>query len=146
VADVPGLSKDDIKVQVGAWVRGQAGSQAAGSVKTLTAATASSTSACLACMPAPLCADPSTNIPAPPPLAPRPPACHLQVSPDRVLTISGERKSEHQEGSEAEGNLRVERSYGSFMRRFRLPENVDVEGARGGVGWGGVKGGRVPAS
>ena len=45
-----------------------------------------------------------------------------------MLTISGERKSEHQEGSEAEGNLRLERSYGSFMRRFRLPENVDTEG------------------
>lgn len=35
-----------------------------------------------------------------------------QVSPDRVLTISGERKSEHREGSEEEGNLRIERSHG----------------------------------
>ncbi len=53
----------------------------------------------------------------------------LQVSPDRVLTISGERKEEKREGSEEEGGtLRVERSFGSFMRRFRLPDNVDVEG------------------
>ena len=53
----------------------------------------------------------------------------VQVSPDRVLSISGERRSESQEGSEEEGTLRVERSYGSFLRRFRLPDNVDVEGA-----------------
>lgn len=51
----------------------------------------------------------------------------VQVSPDRVLTISGERKSEHKEGSEEEGSLRIERSYGQFMRRFRLPDNVDTE-------------------
>ncbi|PSC72119.1 heat shock Hsp20 [Micractinium conductrix] len=57
----------------------------------------------------------------------------VQVSPDRVLTISGERKSEHREGSEEEGNLRVERSFGSFMRRFRLPEAVDVEGIKANV-------------
>ncbi len=50
------------------------------------------------------------------------------MSPDRVLTISGERKSETKEGSEEEGTLRIERSYGTFMRRFRLPDNVDLEG------------------
>ena len=50
------------------------------------------------------------------------------MSPDRVLTISGERKEEKREGSEEGGSLRVERSFGSFMRRFRLPDNVDVEG------------------
>jgi hypothetical protein len=60
-------------------------------------------------------------------------ACRLswacrQVSPDKVLTISGERKSEHQEGSAERGSLRIERSFGHFMRRFRLPDNVDVEG------------------
>ncbi len=52
----------------------------------------------------------------------------MQVSPDRVLSISGERKTEVKEGSQEEGNLRVERSYGSFVRRFRLPESADVEG------------------
>ncbi|KAL4452256.1 hypothetical protein ABPG75_007918 [Micractinium tetrahymenae] len=57
----------------------------------------------------------------------------VQVSPDRVLTISGERKSEHKEGSEQEGNLRIERSYGTFMRRFRLPEAVDVEAIKANV-------------
>jgi HSP20 family protein len=50
----------------------------------------------------------------------------VNVSPDRLLTISGERKSESK--TEEEGMLRVERSYGNFMRRFRLPDNVDVEG------------------
>ena len=54
----------------------------------------------------------------------------VQVSPDRVLTISGERRSEQREGSEEEGVLRVERSYGTFMRRFRLPDNVDAEGIK----------------
>ena len=55
-----------------------------------------------------------------------------------MLTISGERKEERREGSEEGGNLRVERSFGSFMRRFRLPDNVDVEG---GCGWGAVAAG-----
>lgn len=57
----------------------------------------------------------------------------VQVSPDRVLTISGERKSEHREGSEEEGNLRIERSHGTLMRRFRLPDTVDVEGIKAHV-------------
>ena len=52
------------------------------------------------------------------------------MSPDRVLTIRGERRSEVTEGSEEEGTLRVERSYGTFARRFRLPDNVDSEGIR----------------
>lgn len=57
------------------------------------------------------------------------------MSPNRVLTISGERKEEKREGSEEGGTLRVERSFGSFMRRFRLPDNVDMEGGcwRAGV-------------
>lgn len=87
---------------------------------------ATSTSLCMPpAHPSPLHLAPST--PAPP-----------QVSPDRVLTISGERKEEMREGSEEGGNLRVERSFGSFMRRFRLPDNVDVEG---GWGWGAVAAG-----
>ncbi|MEZ4221349.1 MAG: Hsp20/alpha crystallin family protein [Polyangiaceae bacterium] len=40
-----------------------------------------------------------------------------------VLTISGERKFEKK--SEKEGWHRVERRYGSFSRRFFLPDTVD---------------------
>jgi len=47
---------------------------------------------------------------------------------DGVLTLSGERKQEQRE--ENEKLHRVERSYGSFMRRFSLPENADEQGIR----------------
>jgi HSP20 family protein len=50
----------------------------------------------------------------------------VKVSPDNVLTLSGERKEEKEEKDE-EGNwTHVERSYGSFMRRFKLPDTADV--------------------
>lgn len=42
-----------------------------------------------------------------------------------ILSIKGERKSEHTE--EKEGYKRVERAYGSFHRRFTLPESADPE-------------------
>ena len=42
---------------------------------------------------------------------------------DGVLTIQGERKQE--EESSDKKIHRVERFYGSFMRRFSLPDNVD---------------------
>jgi HSP20 family protein len=42
-----------------------------------------------------------------------------------VLTISGERKSEHQDRKP--GYHRVERSSGSFRRSVRVPEGVDGE-------------------
>jgi HSP20 family protein len=42
---------------------------------------------------------------------------------DNVLTISGERKAEHEERKE--GYYRVERSSGSFSRSLTLPEGVD---------------------
>lgn len=42
---------------------------------------------------------------------------------DGVLTIEGERK--HEEESKEKKLHRIERFYGSFMRRFTLPENVD---------------------
>ena len=45
---------------------------------------------------------------------------------DNVLTISGERKSEHAE--RREGFHRVERAYGSFSRQLTLPEGVDADG------------------
>jgi HSP20 family protein len=42
---------------------------------------------------------------------------------DQVLTISGERKAEHEERKE--GYYRVERSSGAFSRSLTLPEGVD---------------------
>jgi HSP20 family protein len=42
-----------------------------------------------------------------------------------VLTIKGERKHEAEE--DKEGYHRIERSYGTFMRRFALPKNVNAE-------------------
>jgi HSP20 family protein len=47
---------------------------------------------------------------------------------DGVLTLSGERKQEKH--AESEKLHRVERSYGSFLRRFSLPENADEQGIR----------------
>ncbi|BES69005.1 Hsp20/alpha crystallin family protein [Marinobacter nanhaiticus D15-8W] len=41
---------------------------------------------------------------------------------DGVLTLQGERKKQEESGDEK--NHRVERVYGSFMRRFTLPDNV----------------------
>jgi HSP20 family protein len=44
---------------------------------------------------------------------------------DNVLTISGERKAEHEDRKA--GYYRVERSFGSFRRALTLPEGVDPE-------------------
>lgn len=44
---------------------------------------------------------------------------------ENVLTISGERKSAHQETKQ--GYYRVERAYGSFSRMLTLPEGVDAD-------------------
>ncbi len=44
---------------------------------------------------------------------------------DNVLTLKGERKQEKQE--KEENYHRVERSYGSFMRSFRLPAEVQPD-------------------
>jgi HSP20 family protein len=44
---------------------------------------------------------------------------------DNVLTVSGERKAEHED--KREGYVRVERAYGSFRRSLTLPEGVDPE-------------------
>jgi HSP20 family protein len=43
-----------------------------------------------------------------------------------TLTLKGERKFEKREGAK-EGYHRIERSYGSFVRCFSLPETVDTE-------------------
>ena len=45
---------------------------------------------------------------------------------DNVLTVSGERKAEHEERNE--GYYRVERASGTFSRSLTLPEGVDPEG------------------
>jgi HSP20 family protein len=47
---------------------------------------------------------------------------------DGVLTLSGERRQEQREDTEKVH--RVERAYGSFARRFALPENADEQGIR----------------
>jgi HSP20 family protein len=44
---------------------------------------------------------------------------------DRVLTVSGERKTEHE--SSKEGYHRIERAFGSFSRALTLPDGVDPE-------------------
>jgi HSP20 family protein len=44
---------------------------------------------------------------------------------DNVLTVSGERKAEHEERKE--GYYRVERASGSFSRSLTLPEGVNAE-------------------
>jgi HSP20 family protein len=45
---------------------------------------------------------------------------------DNVLTLSGERKSEHEERNE--GYYRLERASGAFQRSLTLPEGIDPEG------------------
>ncbi|PSF13509.1 heat-shock protein [Marinobacter fuscus] len=47
---------------------------------------------------------------------------------DGVLTIQGERKSE--EETKDKKLHRIERFYGSFLRRFTLPDNVDENGVK----------------
>jgi HSP20 family protein len=44
---------------------------------------------------------------------------------DNVLTLSGERKAEHEE--KKEGFYRLERSFGQFRRSLTLPEGVDAD-------------------
>ena len=51
----------------------------------------------------------------------------IEVSMDKgILTIKGERSSETSE--ETERFSRIERRYGSFHRRFALPDSADPEG------------------
>jgi HSP20 family protein len=52
---------------------------------------------------------------------------HITVQ-DGVLTLSGERRQE--KSVDTEKVHRVERFYGSFARRFALPENADEQGIR----------------
>ena len=43
-----------------------------------------------------------------------------------VLTVRGEKKSQRKEGEENRYHI-VERSYGSFLRTFQLPQGIDEE-------------------
>jgi HSP20 family protein len=47
---------------------------------------------------------------------------------DNVLTISGQRPSEHDQ--QQEGYYRLERAFGSFSRSLTLPEGVDPDGVQ----------------
>jgi HSP20 family protein len=49
---------------------------------------------------------------------------------DGVLTVSGERKAEHEETKN--GYHRVERAYGGFSRSLALPRGIDAEQVRAG--------------
>jgi HSP20 family protein len=44
---------------------------------------------------------------------------------NNVLTVSGERKTEHE--AKGEGYYRVERAFGTFSRSLTLPDGVDAE-------------------
>ena len=45
---------------------------------------------------------------------------------DGTLTVSGERKAEHE--AKNQGYYRVERAFGSFSRTLTLPKGIDAEG------------------
>ena len=47
---------------------------------------------------------------------------------NNVLTISGERKTEHEQHTE--GYYRVERASGAFARQLTLPDGVDADGVQ----------------
>jgi HSP20 family protein len=49
---------------------------------------------------------------------------------DNVLSISGERKSDHEERKD--GYYRIERSFGAFSRSLTLPEGVNAEAIEAG--------------
>ena len=62
---------------------------------------------------------------------------------DTTLTISGQRKAEHEERSE--GAYRVERAFGAFSRSLTLPQGVDPDAVTAGFDKG-VLELRVPKS
>lgn len=49
---------------------------------------------------------------------------------DNVLTVSGERKAEHED--KREGYHRIERAYGSFSRSLTLPRGIDPASVHAG--------------
>ena len=56
---------------------------------------------------------------------------------DGVLTLKGEKKEEKEEKEDKNYYL-VERSYGSFQRSFRLPENINEDKVSAEVTKGGI--------
>jgi HSP20 family protein len=46
---------------------------------------------------------------------------------ERVLTVSGERKSSEERGTDEGRVHRTERRYGKFVRSFQLPEDADLD-------------------
>ncbi|KAL6605913.1 hypothetical protein ACP70R_041566 [Stipagrostis hirtigluma subsp. patula] len=54
----------------------------------------------------------------------------VEVEDGSVLKISGEKAREAAEEREGGSWVRVERSFGSFQRRFRLPDGVRTDGIR----------------
>ncbi|XP_024528439.1 16.9 kDa class I heat shock protein 3-like [Selaginella moellendorffii] len=55
----------------------------------------------------------------------------ISMEDGRTLQISGERKKH--ESDESDKWHRVERSHGSFLRKFRLPESANVEAIKATV-------------
>jgi HSP20 family protein len=55
---------------------------------------------------------------------------------DNVLTISGEKKSERQEGAKNKNHWLLERSYGSFFRSLALPQGVKAEDIKADISKG----------
>lgn len=56
---------------------------------------------------------------------------HVKVT-EGILTISGERKREKEEDDKKRKYHRVERSYGSYQRSFRIPEGIDPQQIKAG--------------
>ncbi len=54
---------------------------------------------------------------------------HIELE-DNVLTIAGERKTEHEERKD--GYYRIERASGAFQRSLTLPEGVDADAIKAG--------------
>ncbi len=48
---------------------------------------------------------------------------HVELR-DGYLTLKGERKAEHENQDKRKGIYRLERSYGSFERTFRVPDGI----------------------
>jgi len=54
----------------------------------------------------------------------------VEVDSESVLTLQGDKKSEHEEGKQGGDFWRQERTYGTFVRRFSLPTGVDPKKLR----------------